>query len=196
MSLTQDGWVAVDPVTGLPSQPGFPSTEYRSSLRLDYLGSPGVGLAVNQYGGTGLAGGIAAYFGDMLGNRTVGAALQATGSFKDFGGQLFYQNTSRRWAWLAAASHSPYLSGFTAIGDTTISVPGGVVPARIIEQQLLRAFVEQGTLAAQYPFSTTRRFEISTSYSLINYDIDVDRLLVVSNQVVGQVREDRPGPPG
>ncbi|MEW5918386.1 MAG: peptidase S9, partial [Gemmatimonadota bacterium] len=80
-----------DETTGLPPlATRYDVRRYRSSLSLDYLGAPFVGVAVSQFGQTGLAGAVAAYFGDMLGDRTVGAAVSAQGELKDIGGEVFY----------------------------------------------------------------------------------------------------------
>lgn len=187
-----------DAATGLPPQrTQYESSRYRSSLSLDYLGAPTVGVAVNSFGQTGLAGAVAAYFGDMLGDRTVGASIAAQGEFKDVGGEVFYLNAKRRWQYLLGASHIPYITGFAEILDTTVSVSGAAnVPARLFRQTLQRTFIDRGSLTFQYPFSQTRRFEVGGAYTFVNYDVEAQEAFLLPTGQVLERREGRPSPDG
>jgi Tol biopolymer transport system component len=180
------------PLPGLPpSGEAFAQERYRPRLQLDYIGAPAVGLATSPFG-TGLSGAIALYFGDMLGDRVVGGAVQAQGSFKDIGGEVFYLNQKHRWNWLASGSHIPYLSGF-AFADTAIR---NGRPFDVIERQLLRAFYDEIGGKVQYPFSQTRRFELGVSGTRVSYDIEIERYFFDFGQQVGLERESGNAPPG
>jgi hypothetical protein len=179
------------PLPGLPT-PGeaFPQERYRPRLQLDYIGTPAVGLATSPFG-TGLSGAIALYFGDMLGDRVVGGAVQAQGTFKDIGGEVFYLNQKRRWNWLASGSHIPYLSGFAQQ-----FIQDGLL---VQELQLQRTFVDEVAGRIQYPFSQTRRVEFGASGTRVSYDIEVERYFFdcsIGCQQVGQERGSRGAPPG
>jgi surface antigen Omp85-like protein/WD40 repeat protein len=184
-----------DATTGLIPAGQYTVRKYRSNLSLEYLGTPGLGVGVSTFG-TGLVGGVAAYFGDLLSNRTVGTTLQATGTVKDFGGELFYLSSKRRLNWLAGVSHVPYLGAQTFIKDTVLNIGGQPTQGGIISQQLQRVFVDQASLTAQYPVSQTKRFEIGGSYNLLYWNIENQDLLVVGNTVVGERRGSIPAPPG
>jgi hypothetical protein len=175
------------PLPGLPpTNEAFAQEAYRPKLQLDYIGAPSVGLATSPFG-TGLSGAIALYFGDMLGDRVVGGAVQAQGSFKDIGGEVFYLNQKRRWNWLVSASHIPYLSAF---GRRFIQ--DGL---EVQEVHLQRAFYDEIGGTIQYPFSQTRRFELGASGNRVSYDIEVERYTFVGGGVVLE-RGSAPAPPG
>jgi len=177
-----------DPRTGLATSPAYRVTDYRPSLRLDYVGSQGVGVGVSSYGAA-VVGGIGASFSDELGNRTVGGVVQATGTLKDLGGQLFFQNSRRRWNWAVAGAHVPYIIGGGTFVDTaTVDVGGQQVAGREIAQVLQRVFVDEARLIAQYPFSTTRHFEASVGGTRLGYDNEVRSVIVLGD---GQVVSDR-----
>jgi hypothetical protein len=186
-----------DATTGLPpASTRFAIRPYRSSLSLDYLGAPFVGVAVSQFGQTGLAGAVAAYFGDMLGDKTVGAAIQAQGDIKDIGGELFYVDASRRVQYLLGASHVPYLTGFGEIIDTSVTTNAGTLPARLFRTNLQRTFIDRGALTFQYPLSQTRRVEFGGAYTLVNYDQEaLESFLLPTGQVLER-RRGAPSPDG
>ena len=180
------------PLPGLPtSSTDFTIARYQPKLQLDYIGAPSLGVATSPFG-TGLSGAIALYFGDMLGDRIVGGAVQAQGTIKDIGGEVFYLNQKHRWNWLVSASHIPYLSGFAVGYDTLI---GGAV-YDVIERQLQRAFYDEIGATAQYPFSQTRRFELGVAGTHVSYDVEIERYFFDPFQQVGQERLSGQSPPG
>jgi hypothetical protein len=177
------------PLPGLPAAgETFPQDRYRPRLQLDYIGAPSVGLATSPFG-TGLSGAIALYFGDMLGDRVVGGAVQAQGTFKDIGGEVFYLNQKNRWNWLVIGSHIPYLSGFARqFFDEGLLIQ---------ELQLQRTFVDEIAGTIQYPFSQTRRVEFGASGTHVTYDIEVERYIFNSfGQQVAAERGSAAAPPG
>jgi hypothetical protein len=186
-----------DPVTGLPPMETYPTSAYHSSLSIDYLGSPGVGIGVasGPYGGIQAGGGVAAFFSDLLGNNVVGAQISGGGDIRNFGGQAIYQNLSHRLNWGAGLSHTPYLSGFVFTQDTTVSVPGGAVPGLIVNQVLQRVYYEQAAFMTQYPFSMTQRVELNVGYTHVGFGGENRRFLLVGNQAFELPKEDIPNQP-
>jgi hypothetical protein len=160
-----------DATTGLPADGAFPVTDYRPSIRLEYLGPPSFGVGVSDYG-TGVAGGVSAFFGDMLGDHFLGAAIQANGTFKDFGGQALYINAERRLNWGGGIGHIPYLTGFGFIG------PGESAGTRSVNQVLERIFIDQAELSTMYPFSTTRRVELNGGVTRYSFDREIFSALI------------------
>ncbi|HSJ12964.1 MAG TPA: basic secretory protein-like protein [Longimicrobiales bacterium] len=148
-----------DVLTGLPPVDAtFSDRDYKPSIGLDYIGPPSFGIGVSQFG-TGVGGGVSLFFSDMLGDHFIGTAVQANGSFKDIGGQAVYMNSSRRWNYGVALGHIPYLSGY------------GFNQPETFTQVLQRTYIDQVMGITQYPFSMTRRFELSagaTRYAFSN----------------------------
>jgi hypothetical protein len=136
---------------------------YHESFALDAIGQPTVGVTTGGYFGTGVVGGINAMWGDQLGDQVIYSALQANGTLKDFGGALFYQNLRRRLNWMAGIQHIPYLTGFQQVGVN----PDGTYDVLTTVQ---RIYVDQASLAGQYPFSTTRRFELGASVTRLGFE--------------------------
>ena len=179
-----------DATTGLPaSGVAFEIVPYRSSLALDYVGGPSFGAGVNQFGAA-FGCGIAFLFGDMHGDRMVAATLQASGSFKDFGGQVSYTNMKRRINWGAGVAHVPYLSGRSGVRSTTFQ--GN--PASEYFTIYQRLYFDEAAVYAQYPFSTTRRIEGQLGFTRLTYDYDLDRVVVVGQQVVERDQENVDAP--
>jgi Tol biopolymer transport system component len=171
-----------DPVTGLVSGNDFRVTPYHSSFALDALGQPYAGVQTGGYLGTGVVGGISALWGDQLGDQQIFSAIQANGTVRDFGGAVYYQNLKRRLNWLVGAEHIPYVSGgaYRSFGANTINY----------YQVLQRLFVDQMSVSGQYPFSTTRRFELGLSGTRLAFEQQIDSL-VFSNSGIPLARGSR-----
>ena len=154
-----------DARTGLPSaDTTFAVSDYKGSIGLEYVGPPSVGVGTSQFG-TAVAGGVSLYFADMLGHHNIGAAVQANGSFKDIGGQAAYMNSKDRWNWGAQGGHIPYLTGYTLL-DQDEQGP-------LVRQVMERIYIDQAMAMTQYPFSTTRRFELSAGATRYGFDREV-----------------------
>jgi Tol biopolymer transport system component len=138
--------------------------DYKSKLKLDYIGQPSVGIGVNSYGGY-LAGSAAFYFSDMLGNRNLGIAVMANGTFKDIGGQVFYQNLENRWNWGVTAGRFPYMTVYSGYGQDS---EGNAY----YSQYLRRIYIDDVGGEVAYPFSSTRRFEANAGFTRYSYDVE------------------------
>ena len=167
------GTYLADAETGL-KPPGSYSTDesgrYQSSLALDYVGQPTLGVGTDRFGNY-IGGGAAAYFSDMLGNHVLGTSFQAQGTLKDIGGQAFYADLSRRWNWALGAGRIPYLLGFFGVGQDSPEEGGRTY----LGQTRYRIFVTTATAQASYPFSTTQRFETHLGLTRYSYDIELDK---------------------
>ena len=185
-----------DPVTGLPGPATYEIAEYTPSLRLDYIGTPTVGVGVDSYGNAGVGGGIFGYFSDMLGNHTLGVEVNMQGSFEDLGGQAQYVNRTSRWNWMVAGGHIPYVTGEqnVTLGDTTFN--GQQVQSLIYETLVQRTFVDAIEGAAIYPFSITNRFEAGVGYTHIGYDLEYTREVQIAQGVLGYTETQLESPPG
>lgn len=173
-----------DALTGLPASAPSAALPYRSRFALDYVGGPSVGVGFGGGYGTGLSGGIALQFSDMLGDHLLNTVVQANGSVKDVGGQALYLDRSRRLNWGFEASHIPYAIGFASYQP----LPPGAVYTEVIE----RVFFDNAALITQYPFSTTRRLEFSAGVQRLGFDTEVDSVYTVADVVVREARASLP----
>ena len=158
-----------DPLTGLPAVGTYLSenaSEYDSGLMLDYVGQPTVGVGVGDRYGNNLQGAAAAFFSDMLGDRTLGVAVQAQGTLKDVGGQFFYQNQKRRLNWGAAGGRIPYQWLWASYDYATNG----------LKYRRERIFIDSATGMLAYPFSTTQRIESRVGLTRYSYDLEEEFL--------------------
>ena len=186
-----------DPQAGLPESGGFPVAPYRSRLALDYLGQPTIGVASSSYG-TMIGGSIAAYFGEELGNRTVGVGVQGQGELADIGGQVFYLDAERRLNWSVSAGHFPYLTGFTQARRSSRDIGGQTYSTTVVDQIRIRSFNDQLTGTVYYPFSTTRRAELGLGATKLYYSTKVRsmELLNLNGEVLDESERDTTDIPG
>jgi Tol biopolymer transport system component len=173
-----------DPGTALPL-PGTYSQDvserYSPGLSLDWLGQPSLGVSSSQFG-TFVSGSAAAFFSDMLGNRLLGVAVQAQGTVKDLGGQFIYQNLERRWNWGVAGGRTPYLS-IRSFGSRNPQTGWTE-----FVQERYRIFETQTMGLASYPFSTTRRVDLTAG--LTRYGFDIEQEILVFDEF-GRLRDRR-----
>jgi Tol biopolymer transport system component len=146
-----------DPFRGLPDPDEFDHRPYRARLGLDYVGVPMLGVGVDRWGTT-IAGAVATYWSDMLGDRQLFAAVQANGGVRDIGGQAFYVNREGRRNWGVLGGHIPYQ--FQAAFWRQPS-PDTVTLAL----QTLRIYENQALGIMEFPISQTRRWEVHGGYT-------------------------------
>ncbi|NNE29066.1 MAG: tolB protein precursor, partial [Saprospiraceae bacterium] len=151
----------------------FRRVKYRSKFKLDYLaGGAGVGLGTSSFGGnTAMAGGVTAFFGDVLGNNQLITGLSLNGDIFDAGGQVIYVNRKNRLAWGAKLGHIPYRSGtsYFPVEDTLQTNSGTLIPVRNYPTDLLRIFEDQAGVFAHFPFSRQQRIEAGVTGFLYSY---------------------------
>lgn len=165
----------------------FQVKPYKPKFKLDYIGNTGVGIAVNTYYGTGMAGGVNAIFSDILGNSTLYTALAVNGEIYDFGGMVAYFNQKRKIKWGVSLSHIPYRQGYIELAREEIS--GTLYDVYILNN--IRTFEDQLGLFAYYPFSMTRRLEFGGSIGYYYYRKDAIKSYYYANTLIyaGEKRE-------
>jgi hypothetical protein len=166
----------------------FTTQPYKAKLGLDYLGQPTLSLGTDPTGAF-LGGGMSMLFSDVLGNHTLGTAVQINGRFETFGAIVGYENRTHRWAWGAQLEQIPYLTGgFSAGLDVT---------GRYIEVSNL--FRETDRLAQAYiayPLSRAQRVELAVGGRNITYGREVQTLSFdpVTGQLLSQNRQELAAP--
>ncbi|MSR23211.1 MAG: peptidase S9 [Gemmatimonadetes bacterium] len=180
-----------DPRTGLVPVGSYlaaDASDYKPSLSLDYVGQPTVGVGASQFGNFA-SGSASAFFSDMLGNRTLGVAIQAQGTTKDIGGQFSYQNAEHRWSWGVAVGRIPNLYAYV---EKAAPGQGGSYE---ISQSVEREYWTEAMGLVSYPFSTTRRVEFSGGVT--RYSFDREREVYTYDvfwRLQNYTREDANGP--
>jgi Tol biopolymer transport system component len=166
---------------GLPSDSAIVERPYRTTFRLAAIGQPSLGVGSSSVLGTQFSGGASAYFSDMLGNQSIGVAVQASGQIRDIGGQLLYLNTANRWNWGLSVSRTPYVYSYGALTN---------VGAQYVFEHIA---IDNVSAIAQYPLSQTRRIEFSTGYTHYGYSFQT-----VTQGYNGGTSglDDLPAPPG
>ncbi len=176
-----------DATTGLEA-PGTYSVEdaeaFNSELQLDFIGQPMLGAGADQFG-TYIGGSASAYFSDMLGDRQLGVAVQASGTVKDIGAQVFYLNSKNRWNWGYSVSRIPYQLNWYNWEKVTDN-SGNELDALALNRY--RIFANNATGLIRYPFSMTRRFEASAGFLRYSFDREQDQILYDGVFQVGQRR--------
>jgi WD40 repeat protein len=174
------------PRLGLPAPRQYRVRDYDPDLGLEYVAQPTFAAGVDRFGTFG-GGGVALFFGDMLGNHNVATAVQLNSSFsrnfslKDTAALVAYQNLSRRWNWGASLEQVPYLSG--GIRTSLASIDGDSV---IVEEQLISRQINQAfTGMVAYPFSRAQRLEFAAGLRRISFDEQIDT--AVFDAVTGQL---------
>ena len=145
------------------------SKKFKPKFKLDYLGgSTGVGVNTgnSSFGTqTGLAGGIDALFGDILGNNQLYAGAVLNGDIQDAGGQVSYINQKNRIGWGLNASHIAYQTGgYSYLAYTPVETSSGQTDTVLASVfGLERVFQQRLGASAFYPFSVTKRVEVGAA---------------------------------
>jgi Tol biopolymer transport system component len=97
-----------DPRAGLPAPASLGNRPYSSRMSLEQIGQPYLSSGGGPFG-TFVRGGGAIIFGDMLGERRMGLAVQVANRLRDSAFEFRFLNQQRRWNWGAVAELEPGL---------------------------------------------------------------------------------------
>ena len=159
-----------DPTTGLPTGHDFTVIPYNYSFSLAQLGQPALGVAVGGPFGTMIQGGIEALFDDQLSDRQIYAEIQANGTVKDIGGEVEYINMKKRdgigpcrWPTFRTLTGGAFLADTTVDGQDALN--------EYFEEETI--IIDDASVSAKYPLSTTKRFELAFDATHLAYNIDI-----------------------
>jgi Tol biopolymer transport system component len=151
-----------NPLFGLPKDTNFAVVPYKPKLGLDYVSPPNVAVGVDRYGTYG-AGGVAAYWSDMLGYHTIVTTAFTGSRLIDTSGVVGYLNNRTRLNWGAAAQRIVYPYGYYSFGQDPTT-------GYYIEQQdVIRLINYDISLFGAYPLSQVSRFQLSGGYRIQDY---------------------------
>ena len=131
-----------------------PSHDYNSQLSLEGVGQPYLSSGGGPFG-TFVRGGGALLFGDMLGERRLGAAVQIGNRMRDAAFMFRFLNQERRWNWGAVAELEPSVIRYRR--SEAIEHDGQ--PALLQQADYLQRMQLRAAGVVAYPFSrgTARR---------------------------------------
>lgn len=154
-----------NPLFGLPKDTNFAISPYKPKLGLDYVSPPNVAIGVDRYGTYG-AGGISAYWSDMLGYHTVVTTAFTGSRLIDTSGVLAYLNNKGRFNWGTAAQRIVYPYPYYMLyqGDF------GGEPAIFEVEDIYRLINYDVSIFGSYPFSQVSRFSLSAGFRVQDFN--------------------------
>jgi len=162
-----------NPLFGLPKDTNFAVSGYKPKLTLDYVTPPTLAVGVDRYGTYG-AGGISAYWSDMLGTHTVITTAITGPQIIDTSGVLAYLNTSKRLNWGAAVQRIVYPYPYYYYPYVDPVNPGDRPtygePALVENTEIFRIINYDFSAFASYPLNSAQRIELSGGYRHIGYN--------------------------
>ena len=162
-----DAYLA-DRTNRLPEPESIASRDYRSRMSLEGLGQPYLSSGGGPFG-TFVRGGGALFFGDMLGERRVGAAVQIGNRLRDAAFMLRYLNQERRWNWGALAELEPSVIRYRR--SEAIEYEGQ--PALLQQADYMQRAQLRAAAVVAYPFSRGLRVEFTGGVRHATYHRDL-----------------------
>jgi Tol biopolymer transport system component len=145
-----------DQATGLPEPDAISSRHYVSRMSLEGIGQPYLTSGGGPFG-TFVRGGGALLFGDMLGERRLGAAVQIGNRMRDAAFAFRFLNQERRWNWGVLTELQPSVIRYRRSEATQHDGEAAVLKqADYLQRTQLRA-----AAVIAYPFSRGLRIEFT-----------------------------------
>jgi hypothetical protein len=187
-----------DPAEGLPAAVPVDPKPYISKLGLDAIGQPYFSMGAGGGGyGSFVRGGTSFLFGDLLGDRRLGVAVQAGNRLEDVATQIQYVNRSSRWTWGASGALIPNVYGWRRRTlDTSLSIKDAQMLRDDYERQRQMHVFASGVVA--YPFGRSTRVELRGGIHTVQYDLTLrSRTYELPSRklVSDETDRDAPAPP-
>jgi hypothetical protein len=176
-----------DAATGLPDTTFFGAHAYQPKPKLSYFGLPSIGVGNDGFG-TGVYADLQAYFTDVLGDHGLFVQGIANGSWKDLGGQAFYESKGGRLNWGVGAAHIPYVYSYATASGTRSGTQ--------ITEYRQRIIYDQGSASARYPLSATQRLEVNGGMLRINYGFEQNTIVQQGGRTVSRETTQLEAPAG
>jgi len=157
-----------DHASGLPDASAISSRAYRSQLSLEGVGQPYLSSGGGPFG-TFVRGGGALLFGDMLGERRLGAAVQIGNRLRDAAFAFRFLNQERRWNWGAIAELEPTVVRYRR----SEAVDHDGEPALLRQADYLQRMQLRAAAVVAYPFSRGLRMEFTAGVRHARYHRDL-----------------------
>lgn len=157
-----------DAATGLPDSVTTQDSRYVPHLSLEGVGQPYLSSGGGPFG-TFVRGGGALMFGDMLGERRLGAAVQVGNRMRDAAFAVRFLNQERRWNWGAIADLDPSVVRYRR----TESIEHDGQPALLQQADYLQRMQLRTAAVVAYPFSRGTRVEFTAGVRHAAYHRDL-----------------------
>jgi Tol biopolymer transport system component len=157
-----------DDQSGLPDSSSIVGRDYRSRLALEGIGQPYLSSGGGPFG-TFVRGGGAVLFGDMLGERRLGAAVQVGNHLRDAAFAFRFLNQKRRWNWGGIAELEPGIGRYRR----TEAIQHEGAPALLRQADYLQRMQLRTAALVAYPFSRGLRLEFTAGVRHATYHRDV-----------------------
>ena len=171
-----------DHTTGLPEADAMRALDYKPRLQLEGVGQPYLSSGGGPFG-TFVRGGGALLWGDMLGERKLGAAVQIGNRLRDAAFEVRYLNQERRWTWGAVAELEPGVARFR----TSDAIQHAGESAVRKQTEYFQRMQYRGAALLAYPFSRGLRVEMFAGVRHATYLRD--QRLQISSAATGRVLE-------
>ena len=145
-----------DQETGLQDSATLSDREYSSRLSLENLGQPYLSSGGGPFGTYVRAGG-AVLFGDMLGERRLGVAVQIGNRLRDAAFEFRFLNQERRWNWGLVTELEPGIRRYRR----NVAIEHDGAPALLKETDYLQRMQLRAAGLLAYPFNRGLRVELS-----------------------------------
>jgi len=187
------GGLLKNPLFGLPKDTNFTISAYKPKLALDYVSPASIGVGVDRFG-TYAAGGISAFWSDMLGTRTIITTAYTGSQIVDTSGVLAYLNNKGRFNWGTAAQrivypypiyYPPYEGEFA--GE----------PAIFEVRDIFRLINYDFSVFGSYPFSQVSRFSLSAGFRIQDFRRTIYTRVysMISGGLIAYDKQNVPMPP-
>jgi Tol biopolymer transport system component len=153
-----------NPLFGLPKDTNFAISAYKPKLALDYVSPASIGVGADRYG-TYAAGGVSAFWSDMLGTQTIVTSAYTGSQIVDTSGVLAYLNNKGRFNWGAAAQRLVYPYPYYYLFEDVF----GGEPAIFEVRDIFRLINYDFSVFGSYPFSQVSRFSLSAGFRIQDF---------------------------
>jgi Tol biopolymer transport system component len=153
---------------GLPDGSTLMKRDYVSRLSLEGVGQPYLSSGGGPFG-TFVRGGGAVLFGDMLGERRLGAAVQIGNRLRDAAFTFRFLNQERRWNWGAIGELEPSVIRYRR--SEAIEHDGQ--PALLQQADYLQRMQVRAAAVLAYPFNRGLRVEFTGGVRRATYHRDL-----------------------
>jgi Tol biopolymer transport system component len=159
-----------NPLFGLPKDTNYTISPYRSKLGLDYVSPPNIAVGVDRYGTYG-AGGISAYWSDMLGTQTLITTAFTGSRLIDTSGVLAYLNNKSRFNWGSAIQRVVYPYPYYTY--PYYNEQGYLVQ----DEDVYRLINYDASVFGSYPLSQVSRFQLNAGYRILDFNHTIYRYI-------------------
>lgn len=172
-----------DSQTGLAAPATIVARDYAPRLSLERIGQPYVSSGGGAFG-TFVRGGGSLLFGDLLGERKVGAAVQIGNRLRDAAFEVRFLNQEHRWNWGVVAELEPSRRRYRR----TASVEYDGQPAVLKQADDLQRVQVAAAGVLAYPFNRGVRVEFTGGLRRASYQREVRSRITAAD--TGRLLED------